>query len=179
MISGTAFTGPCLDLWQSVSHQYLEEIVPLSEEELRLLEQMERALAAEDPKFVSALQGRTLRRVARMRTLGAGIVFLGGIAMLMGGSMAEMVWLGILGFLVMLASALVGVAAWRGHRVVDDRPTADALFDFDDRPHRFEVLDGGRAGKASKPKRQRRPRKQGTFMQRMEQRWQHRRDQGF
>jgi len=163
----------------------LEEVVPLSEEELRLLEQMERALAAEDPKFVSALQGRTLRRVARMRTLGAGIVFLGGIAMLMGGSMAELIWLGIVGFLVMLASAMVGVAAWRGHRVVDDRPTADALFDFDDHPHRFEVLEGGKAGKAGKvgkvpkQKRQRRPRKQGTFMQRMEQRWQHRRDQGY
>ncbi len=159
--------------------------MPLSEEELRLLEQMERALAAEDPKFVSALQGRTLRRVARMRTLGAGVVFVAGIALLMGGSMAEMIWLGIVGFLVMLASAMVGVAAWRGHRVVDDRPTADALFDFDDRPHRFEVLDGGKAGKPGKPgktpkpKRQRRPREQGTFMQRMEQRWQHRRDQGY
>ncbi len=156
--------------------------MPLSEEELRLLEQMERALAAEDPKFVSALQGRTLRRVARMRTLGAGVVFLGGIAMLMGGSMTEMVWLGIVGFLVMLGSALVGVAAWRGHRVVEDRPTADALFDFDDNPHRFEVIDGGKSGKAGrapKQKRQRRPRKQGTFMQRMEQRWQHRRDQGY
>jgi hypothetical protein len=159
----------------------LEEVVPLSEEELRLLEQMERALAAEDPKFVSALQGRTLRRVARMRTLGAGVVFLGGIALLLGGAMAELIWLGIIGFLVMLASAMVGVAAWRGHRVVDDRPTADALFDFDDHPHRFEVIDGGRAGKAPKQKRQRqrRPRKQGTFMQRMEQRWQHRRDQGY
>lgn len=156
--------------------------MPLSEEELRLLEQMERALAAEDPKFVSALQGRTLRKVARMRTLGAGVVFLGGIALLMGGSMAEMIWLGIIGFLVMLASALVGVAAWRGHRVVEDRPTADALFDFDDHPHRFEVIDGGKAGKAGKApkqKRSRRPRKQGTFMQRMEQRWQHRRDQGY
>jgi hypothetical protein len=160
----------------------LEEVVPLSEEELRLLEQMERALAAEDPKFVSALQGRTLRRVARMRTLGAGIVFVAGIALLMGGAMAELIWLGIIGFLVMLASAMVGVAAWRGHRVVDDRPHVDALFDFDDHPQRFQVLDGGKAGrpgKAPKQKRQRRPRKQGTFMQRMEQRWQHRRDQGY
>jgi hypothetical protein len=158
--------------------------VPLSEEELRLLEQMERALAAEDPKFVSALQGRTLRRVARLRTLIAGLVFLGGIALLMGGAIAELPWLGIIGFLVMLGSAMFGIAAWRGHRVPEERPaTADALFDFDDHPHRFEVLDGGRAGK---PKRERKPRqrrarqsKQGTFMQRMEQRWQHRRNQGY
>jgi len=158
----------------------LEEVVPLSEEELRLLEQMERALAAEDPKFVSALQGRTLRRVARMRTIAAAFVFVGGVALLMGGAMAQMTWLGIVGFLVMLGSATVGLAAWRGHRVPDEPAAApaDALFDFDDRPHRFEVLDGGRAGKTKRPRRQPRPRRQGTFMQRLEQRWQHRRDQG-
>jgi hypothetical protein len=157
--------------------------VPLSEEELRLLEQMERALAAEDPKFVSALQGRTLRRVARLRTFSAGLVFFAGIALLMGGTMAEMPWLAILGFLVMLGSAMAGLAAWRGHRVPEERPTADALFDFDDHPHRFEVLQGGRAGKSKRDRKprerkQRQPR-QGTFMQRMEQRWQHRRDQGY
>jgi len=154
--------------------------VPLSEEELRLLEQMERALAAEDPKFVSALQGRTLRRVARMRAVAAGVVFLGGVALLMGGAMAQMTWLGIVGFLVMLASATIGLAAWRGHRVPDERPGAgtDALFDFDDHPHRFEVVQGGRANKARRPRRQPRARRQGTFMQRLEQRWQQRRDQG-
>jgi hypothetical protein len=157
----------------------LEDVVPLSEEELRLLEQMERALAAEDPKFVSALQGRTLRRMARMRTIAAGVVFVGGVALLMGGAMAQMTWLGIVGFLVMLGSATVGLAAWRGHRVNEESPapTADALFDFDDQPHRFEVLEGGRARKPKRPRRQPRARRQGTFMQRLEQRWQQRRDQ--
>jgi hypothetical protein len=158
-----------------------EEVVPLSEEELRLLEQMERALAAEDPKFVSALQGRTLRRVARMRAIAAGVVFIGGVALLMGGAMAQMTWLGIVGFLVMLGSATIGLAAWRGHRVAEERPAqqpADGLFDFDDHPHRFEVLEGGRAGKPKRPRRQPRARRHGTFMQRLEQRWQHRRDQG-
>ena len=155
--------------------------MPLSEEELRLLEQMERALAAEDPKFVSALQGRTLRHVARMRSLVAGVVLLAGMALLLGGAMIggpAGTALGVLGFLVMLGAAMVGLAAWRGHHAPEERPSPDALFDFDDHPHRFEVIDGGRA---SKPKRQRAPkqRKQGTFMQRMEQRWQHRRDQGY
>ena len=32
--------------------------MPLSENEQRLLQQMEKALAAEDPKFASALRGR-------------------------------------------------------------------------------------------------------------------------
>ena len=35
--------------------------MPLSEHEQRLLEQMERALYAEDPKFASALRGHVLR----------------------------------------------------------------------------------------------------------------------
>jgi hypothetical protein len=155
--------------------------VPLSEEELRLLEQMERALAAEDPKFVSALQGRTLRRMARMRTFAAAVVFVGGVALLMGGAVAQMTWLGIVGFLVMLASATIGLASWRGHRAADDHSapaTPEALFDFDDHPHRFEVLDGGRAGKPKRPRRQPRARRHGTFMQRLEQRWQRRREQG-
>ena len=149
----------------------------LSEEELRLLEQMERALAAEDPKFVSTLQGRTLRRAARMRTVAAGVVFVGGVALLMGGAMAQRTWLGIVGFLVMLASATMGLAAWRGHRGPQERVPGSAA-PFDEHPHRFEVLDGGRAGKQKHPRRQARARRQGTFMQRLEQRWQHRREQG-
>jgi hypothetical protein len=89
-------------------------------------------------------------------------------------------WLGIVGFLVMLVSAMTGLAAWRGQRATDDHApaTPEALFDFDDHPHRFEVLDGGRV---HRPKRQRRhPRapRQGTFMQRLERRWQRRREQG-
>jgi len=155
--------------------------VPLSEEELRLLEQMERALAAEDPKFVSALQGRTLRRVARMRTIAAGVVFLGGVGLLLGGAMAGQTWLGAIGFLVMLGSATLGLAAWRGQRAPEERPRQDELFDFDDHPHRFDVIQGGRASKPRRPRKQRAPKapKHGTFMQRLEQRWQHRRDQGY
>ena len=43
--------------------------MPLSEEELRLLEQMERALQEEDPKFASALRGNSLRRAAQRRAM--------------------------------------------------------------------------------------------------------------
>lgn len=164
--------------------------MPLSEEELRALEQIERAYAAEDPKFVSMLQGRTLRSSVRLRSLAAGVVFLLGVAILLGGVMAEAgtvsVVLGALGFVVMLTSAMVGLAAWRGHQAPEEAPsTTDALFDFDDHPHRFQVLDGGRASKPKRQVRQQKPQKpqkqpaQGTFMQRIEQRWQRRRDRGF
>ena len=43
--------------------------MPLSEEELRLLEQMERALVADDPKLASTMRGTTLRASARRRAL--------------------------------------------------------------------------------------------------------------
>ena len=48
--------------------------MPLSEEELRLLEQMERALVEEDPKFASTLRGTTLRQSARRKAILAGVV---------------------------------------------------------------------------------------------------------
>ncbi len=162
--------------------------MPLSEEELRLLEQMEQALAQEDPKFVSALRGSSMEREARMRTIAAGVVFVIGIVMLMGGAVSQLIWLGVVGFVVMLASATLGLAAWRGRHVPTPAPQSeDQLFAFDDHPPRFDVLEGGRS-RSRRPRRQgskpagrssNRPAKQGTFMQRMEQRWERRRQQGY
>lgn len=94
--------------------------MPLSEEELRLLEQMERALVQEDPKFVSALRGGTIARAARFRAVLALIGLLIGIGILLTGAMAQMTLVGIVGFLIMLASATVGVTAWRS-RIVETR----------------------------------------------------------
>jgi hypothetical protein len=167
--------------------------VPLSEEELRLLEQMEQALAQEDPKFVSTLRGSSLERVARMRTIAAAVVFIVGIVMLMGGAVSQQIWLGVLGFVVMVGSATLGLASWRGRHAPTAQPqhSEDQLFDFDDHPHRFDVIDGGRADRPRKVRRtagKKQPRrqgssgkapKQGTFMQRMEQRWERRRNQGY
>ncbi len=159
--------------------------MPLSEEELRLLEQMEQALAQEDPKFVSTLRGSSLERAARMRTITAAVVFVIGIALLMTGAVAAQIWIGVVGFLVMLASATIGLAAWRGRHAPAQTPRgAEAVFDFDDHPHRFDVIDGGRSDRPRRTKRPaRQPRakapKQGTFMQRMEERWERRRNQGY
>src|SRR3954451_6879777 len=83
--------------------------VPLSEEELRLLEQMERALVEEDPKFASTLRGTSLRRSARRRAVLAGVVFLLGIGVLMAGAISQVPVIGIAGFVVMLGSATVAL----------------------------------------------------------------------
>ena len=60
--------------------------MPLSEHEQRLLEQMERALYAEDPKFATALRGSDLRGRYRRRAaygaIGRLIVGVVGAALL-------------------------------------------------------------------------------------------------
>ena len=148
--------------------------MPLSEEELRLLEQMERALVEEDPKFASTLRGTSFRRAARRKAVLAGVVFAVGVTVLMTGAIMEVIPLGILGFVIMLASATYGLAVLRGHAP----SAAPAKTEHEHGSHGFSVIDGGRAGKGSRP---RRTRSSHSFMERMDERWRRRRDggQGF
>lgn len=88
--------------------------MPLSEEELRALEQMERALVQEDPKLASTLRGTNLRRAAQRRAFLSVICFLAGVGVLMAGAIGRITVVGILGFVIMLASATIGLAAIRG-----------------------------------------------------------------
>ena len=53
----------------------------LSEEELRMLEQMERALVEEDPKLASTLRGTSFQRAARRRMVVGGVVLVAGIGL--------------------------------------------------------------------------------------------------
>lgn len=166
--------------------------MPLSEEELRLLEQMERALAAEDPKFVSVLQGRGLERSARLRVISASFFFVVGLGVLFIGALAQMIAVMVLGFLVMLATATLGLHAWRGRHVVaaqlstregesmEFHPAGTGHPDQTPGARNFHLVDGGRRRPRRKPQRNRGQanRTQGTFMQRVEERWQRRRHDG-
>lgn len=88
--------------------------MPLSEHEQRLLEQMERALYAEDPKFASALRGADLRTHYRRRAYQAMAGFVLGVALLMAGVIVSgYLWVSIVGFLVMLTCAVLTVSNWR------------------------------------------------------------------
>jgi hypothetical protein len=111
-----AYTGPeaVIPVDQSVDTVRGEVPVPLSEEELRALEQMERALVQEDPKLASTLRGTNLRRAAQRRAVLAGVCFVAGLAVLMGGAIGRITLVGVLGFVIMLASATVGLSAIRG-----------------------------------------------------------------
>lgn len=138
--------------------------MPLSEEELRLLEQMERALIQEDPKFASTLRGTNLRRSAQRRAILAGVAFVAGIGLLMTGVITQLPVVSVLGFVVMLGSATLGLTALRARQPLAE-PVAHPS-------HGFTVVEGGRAGRLH---RVRRPKRSGTFMERLELRWERRR----
>ena len=53
--------------------------MPLSEHEQRLLDQIERALYAEDPKFASTVRGGRLRRPSRRRRIQGVVLFVLGV----------------------------------------------------------------------------------------------------
>jgi hypothetical protein len=150
-----------------------EDPVPLSEEELRLLEQMERALIEEDPKLASTLRGTTLRNAARRHAILAGLGFAVGVGVLMAGVITRYWQVGIVGFVVMLAAATFGLTALRGHRIVGatvDEPTpAQRRIHH---PSGFSVVDGGRRHHG------RRPAQQHAFMDTLRNRWRRRRNTG-
>lgn len=89
--------------------------MPLSEHEQRLLEQIERALYAEDPKFASTVRGGRLRRPTRRRRVQGIVLFALGLVMLVLGVALRMLYLGgfpvlsVVGFLVMLGGAVLAV----------------------------------------------------------------------
>ncbi|MEU3726922.1 DUF3040 domain-containing protein [Streptomyces sp. NPDC031705] len=130
--------------------------MPLSEHEQRMLEQMERALYAEDPKFATALEGSGLRTYTRRRVYQAVVGIVVGIALLMTGVIwQEVLWISVVGFLVMLACTVLVVTGWRKAPKPGEQP-----------------VSGSSGGAAHGRNRQRR-----SMMTRIEERWQRRRDE--
>ncbi len=131
--------------------------MPLSEHEQRLLDQIERALYAEDPKFASAVRASDPRNRARRRLWLSGLLFVSGIMLLFAGVIVGQqggTAVGLAGFLIMFAAAVLAATSWKrlnGReplRVVgSDRPAKS-------RPRRIPMLD------------------------RIEQRWRHRDEEG-
>ncbi len=145
--------------------------MPLSEEELRLLEQMERALVEEDPKLASTMRGTSVRPAGRRRLALAGLGFVLGVALLMTGAVTSQPVVGVIGFVVMLATALLGLAAFRPQQATPTSSSPRATGHAG-----FGVVDGGRAGRGRPAAGRNRPR--GAFLDRMEQRWNRRREDG-
>jgi len=89
--------------------------MPLSKDDQRTLDEMERALRADDPTFAGHVD---LDRVRLRRRVVPSAVFVVGLALLLTGAVLSLalvavgVLTSVLGFLVMTASALVAPDSW-------------------------------------------------------------------
>ncbi len=86
--------------------------MPLSEHEQRLLDQMERAISAEDPKFATTLRSPRPALGDKRRVVVGVVSVLAGIGLLLGGVATRVVVLGVAGFLAMLVGLLMILGAF-------------------------------------------------------------------
>jgi hypothetical protein len=101
--------------------------MPLSDHEQRMLDQIESALYAEDPKFASSVRGGGFRAPTARRRLQGGALFVTGLGMLVAGvafkatMIAGFPILSVLGFIVMFGGVIYAITGPRmaGRR---DRP---------------------------------------------------------
>ena len=86
--------------------------MPLSEQEQRLLDEMERSLYHGDADFVASV-GRVRTGVNYTAIVGGVLLALAGVAVLLLGVVLEAWIIGVLGFAVMFAGVLVALGAPR------------------------------------------------------------------
>jgi hypothetical protein len=116
--------------------------MPLSEQEQRLLDEMERHLMRNDADVVSAQ--RDGRSLSYRNIVYGTVLVLAGLAGLIVGVSTQIIFIGVIGFAVMLAGVILAVTPTRGAGRVD-------------------------GGRASRPAPQRSS--SSSFMDRMNERW--------
>jgi hypothetical protein len=141
--------------------------VPLSEHEQRQLDQIERALYAEDPKFAQAVRAKDPRVHYKRRVIEAAVGFVLGVGLLMAGVVAKNTWIGVAGFVVMLACSMWALTSWRhiaGVATSRTNPTPER--------HAPRAPRASRAPRAARPARP----SGSRFMERLEERWRRRQE---
>lgn len=142
--------------------------MPLSEHEQRMLEQIESALYAEDPKFASSVRGGRLRTTSSRRRLQAAALFVLGLFLLVAGIAAPVKpggfpIISLVGFIVMFgAGVLLLIGSGKGGSDAGGAAAGES------------PASGPSGGGSSGPKRQR---KSGGFSERMEDRFRRRFEQ--
>jgi hypothetical protein len=147
--------------------------VPLSEHEQRQLEQIEQALYADYPKLAQAVRAKDPRIHYKRRVVYAAIGFLLGVGLLLAGVVSKLIFVGVGGFVVMLACAMWALTSWRhigggasGRSTGPSRGPGGARSQRRERRGRKAGNDRrGRAGRAG-------------FMERLEERWRRRQEGG-
>jgi Flp pilus assembly protein TadB len=103
--------------------------MPLSEHEQRLLDEMERSLYQNDADFVAKVGGARVRPSYRAVVLGILLAVV-GVGILLTGVLVQVIVVGILGFAVMLVGVLVAITPGRARRAVaaagDEKETPSA-----------------------------------------------------
>jgi hypothetical protein len=131
--------------------------VALSEHEEALLQQMEEALYAEDPRFASRIE-KTKSRGLRRGRIAIGVVAAAvGLALIIFAAMSSSIWLGAFAFAAMVAGIVYAITPSRA-------PLAAGESDGSAAPRANGPAVGGR---------------QGSFMERLEERWERRRRDEF
>ena len=87
--------------------------MPLSEHEQRQLEQIEQALYSEDPKFVHTVRSSDPRVHYKRRAVQAVAGFVLGVGLLLGGVISQYLWVGVAGFVVMLVCSMWALTSYR------------------------------------------------------------------
>lgn len=152
--------------------------MPLSEHEQRQLEQIEQSLYADYPKLAQAVRAKDPRIHYKRRVIQAAIGFLVGVGLLLAGVVSKVTFIGVGGFVVMLACAMWALTSWRhmgggsaagrGTGPGRGQPQVSAPGPGRDRSQqRGQAPRKGKRGRAAK----------GSFMERLEERWR-RRQQG-
>ncbi|UAK32289.1 DUF3040 domain-containing protein [Nocardia asteroides] len=136
--------------------------MPLSEHEQRMLEQIESALYAEDPKFASSVRGGRLRSTSSRRRLQAAALFVLGLFLLVAGIAAPVKpggfpIISLIGFIVMFGAGVLLLLGTSKNVAKTDRPGG-------------ETPSGASGGRG-------RQRKSGGFSERMEDRFRRRFEQ--
>jgi hypothetical protein len=96
--------------------------MPLSDHEQRMLDQIESALYAEDPKFASSVRGGGLRAPTARRRLQGAALFVVGLAMLVSGVAFKATMIGtfpilsVVGFVVMFGGVVFAITGRRMSR---------------------------------------------------------------
>jgi len=143
--------------------------VPLSEHEQRQLEQIEQALYADYPKLAQAVRARDPKIHYKRRVVQAAIGFLLGVGLLLAGVVSKVIFVGVGGFVVMLACAMWALTSWRHMGGAVTARTAAAT-------RGPAAARGQRRGRSARKDRHGRAGGKTGFMERLEERWRRRQE---
>jgi Protein of unknown function (DUF3040) len=100
--------------------------VPLSDHEQRLLDEIEQALYAEDPKFAASVRSARTRSRTRRAALLCVLGVIAGLALVLVGLVTNLIVLSVIGFVFVVGSCGYAAQVIRGRGRGSSTPTADA-----------------------------------------------------